>query len=157
MANIRKRKNIVKYSEKLPGSGSEGDEYREIRSLNDIGETSSWDAYIVSSLNITVNNSNMITMFGPENSLDDYAKNLVLPQLCENMLNDISSIEYATTDKRIRTLLKKARNINIATSSVGIEEMYVDGFVNTLLSMMGFDDDPCGIYPQYMYSALFAT
>jgi hypothetical protein len=155
MANTRKRKNIVKYTEKL--SGSEGNEYREISSLNDIGETSSWDEYVVNCLNISVNNSDMATMFGPEQQLDDYATNLVLPQLSENMLNDISSIESATTNKRILTLLKKARDINVATSSVSIEEMYVDGFVNSLLSMMGFDEDPCGIYPQYMYSALFAT
>jgi hypothetical protein len=149
MANTR---HLVKYTEQL--SESEGDEYRKIVSLNDIGETSSWDAYVVSCLNIFVNNSDMVRMFGP---LDDYAKHLVLPQLSENMLNDILSIESATTDRRIMTLLKKARDIHIATSSIGIEEMYVDGFVNSLLSMMGFDEDPCGIYPQYMYSALFAT
>jgi hypothetical protein len=155
MANTRKRKHLVKYTEQL--SGFEGDEYREITSLNDIGETSSWDAYVVSCLNICVNNSDMVRMFGPEQPLDDYAKHLVLPRLSENMLNDIPSIESSTTDRRIMTLLKKARDIHIATSSIGIEEMYVDGFVNSLLSMMGFDEDPCGIYPQYMYSALFAT
>ena len=143
-----RKRHHVNYADK-----PDDDEYIEITRLNHIGEASSWNMDIVESLQITVSNAPNISMlFRQPVLLDDYTKLLVLPEW--NIDDDVCNMK---TNSKIMTLLSKAHDIYVARTSKAFEEMYVDGFVSSLLNITGFDDYPCRMYPQYSYRALFSN
>lgn len=126
---------------------SEKEDSIEIKSLTDINETSSWNVDTVKSLNITIIDIlDINVMFGPNVSLDSYNEPLILPEW-----NTDSDICQITNDNKIRTLFEKAKEIKLS------EEIYINGFVNSLLNITGFDDYPCRLYLQYAYKAYFVN
>jgi len=142
--STRKRSH-VNYIDK-----SDDDNYVEIKCLTDIKETSSWSADIVRSLNILIENTKSINeLFGNNVSLDSYTESLVIPEWDTNI--DICQL---TNNNKIKTLFNKAKEVKLTSN---IEEMYIDGFINSLLSITGFDDYPCKLYPQYSYRAFFVN
>ena len=90
-------------------------------------------------------------------NLPDEAMLLVLQEWNNSqwLMNlDIKSAPYSN---KIKTLLQKIRNICIANISMSMTEVIIDGFIDSLLHILCFDDYPCFLYPQYNYSANIGT
>ena len=58
------------------------------------------------------------------------------------------NIDTLNVSNKIKTLIAKIKYVYIAQST-----MHVDGFMDTLLHILEFDDYPCLMYPQYEYFA----
>ena len=87
----------------------------------------------------------------PSIDLPNEATSLVIPEWNDSqwLINiDIRSTLY---DNKVKTLIQKIRKICIA--DVSMTEVIVDGFMDSLLHVLCFDDYPCFLYPQYSYSA----
>jgi hypothetical protein len=63
-----------------------------------------------------------------------------------------SNLLGSVVDKKVRTIIKKIRNILVNESTRPARETKIDSFVQSLLSYIGFDDDPFQLNPQYDYS-----
>lgn len=126
------------------------DESKDYTDFNadSIRSTSQWKNLTVKHLNIKV--SNVSTMLSSP-TLNEEAKQLIVPEWKNGdwlLSKEIESIQHAN---RVKSLFAKIREVYIAGTT--ITEMYVDGFMSTLLQIVGFDDYPCLLYPQYSYSA----
>lgn len=115
--------------------------------VNSIESASKWGYSTVQHLNVRV--TDMPTMFS-NCTLNDEAVQLTLPEWVSGnwlMKKDIGPMPHAN---RVKSLLTKIREVYIASTT--LSEMYVDGFMSTLLHILCFDDYPCLLYPQYTYS-----
>lgn len=113
-----------------------------------IDSTSYWKKQTSSSLKIEPMDCTLQAMFG--DALPK-AEDLLLPQwkTGEWLINvDIDKLDVSN---KIKTLIAKIKYVYIAQSTM--REMYVDGFMDTLLHILEFDDYPCLMYPQYEYFA----
>lgn len=64
---------------------------------------------------------------------------------------NVMSLPYSN---KVKTFIVKLRKIHMARSSgVSITEDHVDGFMDSLLHILCFDDYPCSVYPQYKHVA----
>jgi hypothetical protein len=79
------------------------------------------------------------------------AESLLLPQWKDGEWLVNVNIDTLNVSNKIKTLIAKIKYVYIAQSTM--REMYVDGFMDTLLHILGFDDYPCLMYPQYEYFA----
>lgn len=116
--------------------------------VGSIESTSKWIGSTVQHLNIRV--TDVSEMFS-SHTLSSSALQLTIPEWIDGtwlMKEDINSLQHAN---RVKSLLAKIREVYIASTT--ISEMYVDGFMSTLLQILCFDDYPCLLYPQYSYSA----
>jgi hypothetical protein len=113
-----------------------------------IDSTSYWKKQTSSLLKIEPVDCTLQTMFGDAVLK---AENLLLPQweTGEWLIN--VNIDTLNVSNKIKTLIAKIKYVYIAQSTM--REMYVDGFMDTLLHILEFDDYPCLMYPQYEYFA----
>lgn len=133
---------------------SESLNYSESRSdaafsVDSIRSASNWDDSTVQHLNVQVSNTS--GCFFSQCVLSDDAMKLLIPEWTDGkwlIKEDISMLPH---DRKVKSLIAKIREVYIANST--ISEMYVDGFMSTLLQILCFDDYPCLLYPQYSYSA----
>lgn len=126
--------------------------------VDSIKSTSNWDQEVTRYLNIEVHDKEDINMI--VSSIDDLqgeAKSLLVEEW-ENgeWLNRvvIKDIDY---NNKIKTIIGKIRDVYKATVSVPTPEMYVDGYMDSILHILGFDEYPCFMYPQYEYYATIGS
>lgn len=115
--------------------------------VDSIESTSKWGDSTVKHLNVLVTDVSEMFL---DCTLNDEAVQLTIPEWKNGnwlLAEDISSMKHAN---RVKSLIAKIREVYIASTT--ISEMYVDGFMNTLLQILHFDDYPCLLYPQYTYS-----
>ncbi len=94
-------------------------------------------------------------MFGQDILLYESAKKLILPEQDKNEIYKIELICSITKNIKIITLLNKARDIYLIKNGIRFEEIYIDGFIYTLLNIMGLNNDPYYLYLQYIFKAFF--
>jgi hypothetical protein len=126
-----------------------------IITINDIPSTSYWISDTTKALKIEVKNQENIFGDTDENILQRDASFLIFSEWKdENWLKnvDIKSLECNDNTK---TLIEKLRIVYLAVNTVG--EMYIDGFMDSLLHLLRFDSYPCLIYPQYQYSTMIGS
>jgi hypothetical protein len=115
--------------------------------VGSIESASKWGDSTVKHLNILVKDVSEMFL---DCTLNDEAMQLTIPEWKNGnwlLAEDISSMKHAN---RVKSLIAKIREVYIASTT--ISEMYVDGFMSTLLQILHFDDYPCLLYPQYTYS-----
>lgn len=117
----------------------------------DIRSTSYWKKETTLSLKINPEDCSMEKMFNNNISLKEETKKLLLSDWTNGdwLLN--INLEEIKISNKIKTLIAKIKYIYIAQSTM--KEMYVDGFMDTFLHLLEFDDYPCLMYPQYEYFA----
>lgn len=116
--------------------------------VDSVESASKWGDSTVKQLNIIVQD---VSEMLPDCTLNDEAVQLTIPEWKNGnwlLAEEISSMKHAD---RVKSLIAKIREVYIASTT--ISEMYVNGFMNTLLQILRFDDYPCLLYPQYTYSA----
>ena len=135
-----------------------------IITINDIPSTSNWDSDTTKALKIEVKNQENIfgDTLGKKRSVSEYenilqgdASVLIFGEWKdENWLKnvDIKSLEC---NDNIKTLIEKLRIVYMTVNTLG--EMYIDGFMDSLLHLLRFDSYPCLIYPQYQYSTTIGS
>lgn len=117
----------------------------------DIKSTSYWKKETTLSLKINSVDCSMEEMFNNNILLKEEAEKLILPDWIDgNWLLSVN-LEKIRLPNKIKTLIAKIKYIYIAQSTM--KEMYVDGFMDTFLHFLEFDDYPCLMYPQYEYFA----
>lgn len=119
-----------------------------VLTIQDVNFTSSWSKHTTKLLNIVVRD---VPQMLSSVCLYEEAKMPVMPEWkngswLDNV--DIKSLQYTN---KVKTLVSKIKNIYIASTC--LTEMLVDGFMDSLLHILCFDDYPCLVYPQYQYSA----
>ncbi len=129
--SLRKRPNI---------------DYREHDNI--IPSTSYWKKDITSALKIESVDCSLQAMFG---EISQNCESLILPEWKNGEWLVNVNIDNLKTSNKIKTLIAKIKYVYIAQSTM--REMYVDGFMDTLLHILEFDDYPCLMYPQYEYFA----
>ncbi|KXN73271.1 hypothetical protein CONCODRAFT_68505 [Conidiobolus coronatus NRRL 28638] len=145
---VLRRKKRANYEE----FGSDLDEYIDIDGIKIALSTNKWDSETVDALNIVSENvDDLGYIFHGNLTLDDDKLKIVVP----NWNGTKDSINDITPNRKLRTLLRKAATINSWQISGQQLETLVDGFTDSLLHILGFDDDPLGVYPQYEFSTHF--
>jgi len=135
-------------------SSESDDIHINIKSLYDIPSgTSSWEPEHLLALNIEYNNVQVI-----KDVITTYKDNII-DKDNPILLNGWAKVDFLTmnciasvVNKKVRTIIKKIRNILINESTRPARETKIDSFVQSLLSYLGFDDDPFELNPQYDYS-----
>lgn len=80
------------------------------------------------------------------------AKLLVIPEWTDgNWLRNID-IRKSKYDNKVKTLIGKVKKVFLSEEE-SITEVIVDGFMDSMLHILCFDDYPCFLYPQYDYFA----
>ncbi len=88
----------------------------------------------------------------PDTDLFNEARLLVIPEWTDgNWLRSID-IRKSKYDNRVKTLIGKVKKVFLSEEE-SITEVIVDGFMDSLLHILCFDDYPCFLYPQYDYYA----
>ncbi|KXN73251.1 hypothetical protein CONCODRAFT_3931 [Conidiobolus coronatus NRRL 28638] len=155
----RKRKGI-NYKEVETSNSSD---YIIIETISDIpSDTSSWENEHIKALNIEIKNIESVNSSflsqgdaNNENIVEDRFKILELKDFDRNKINNINSNELKLLDGSVASLIMKIKYIINLSDGPAKKEVRVDGFVMSLLNMLGFDKYPYIMYPQYEYSALF--
>lgn len=140
MNTSRKRKNVY-YNDDSSQSKDDND-----YTIFDIKSTSNWTSEITRLLKIQTED------------LVDLFKDAELPQselvisewIDGNWLENVNILSLNKYSNKVKTLIGKIRNVYKAMRT--ITEVYVDGFMDSLLHIMNFDDYPCFVYPQYQYT-----
>lgn len=143
--NLRKKKRID-YEE----SDEEKEYIYDIERIEDIRSTSQWNDVITNKLRIKIEDIyNMDKFIEEKNIMVNEILNI--PEWEDSKWLENVNIENLNVDNKIKTLISKIKYIYIAKNKMN--EMYVDGFMDSLLHILGFDDYPCLLYPQYEYFA----
>lgn len=115
--------------------------------FTDILSTSNWKKDMTKLLKINVEDCDF---FQEDPILSKQAEKLLLPEwITGDWLLTVNLKTLAVSDK-IKTLIGKIRYVYLTQSRM--KEMYVDGFMDSMLHILSFDDYPCFMYPQYEYS-----
>ena len=90
----------------------------------------------------------------PHIGLSTEAQSLVVPEWKNgNWLFGVD-VKSLPCSNKVKTIIAKLRKIHMALSSgINITEDHVDGFMDSLLHILCFDDYPCSVYPQYKHVA----
>lgn len=135
-------------------SGSIDSRADTVFTVDSIESASRWSDSTVKHLNVLV--KDVSDMFS-DCTLNDEAMQLTIPEWKSGnwlLSEDIDSMKHAN---RVKSLIAKIREVYIASTTISDNQSsigcYVDGFMNTLLQILHFDDYPCLLYPQYTYSA----
>lgn len=93
-------------------------------------------------------------MFPTYVELPNEAQSLVISEWkTGNWLFNVD-VKLLPRDNKVKTIIVKLRKIHMALSSgINITEAHVDGFMDSLLHILCFDDYPCSVYPQYKHVA----
>jgi hypothetical protein len=83
--------------------------------------------------------------------LDD-AKPLVISEWINGEWLKNVNVRTSHYSNKIKTLIGKIRKVYLSEEE-SITEVIVDGFMESLLHILCFDDYPCFLYPQYDYLA----
>lgn len=110
--------------------------------FTDILSTSNWKQNMTKLLKIDVKDCELQAMFDTA-PLSKQCEKLVLSQWT-------TGDWLLTVSDKIKTLIGKIRYVYLTQSRM--KEMYVDGFMDSMLHILSFDDYPCFMYPQYEYS-----
>lgn len=135
---FRKRKTNVNYEEEV---------------FLDTPSTSSWTSNDLRDYNIEVININKFPKF------NIICKELIIQEwkdedwLDKCIISNINVSENKKINNDIKTFIDKIKNIQ--KYKYIINEVYVDGFMNTMLGILGFDSYPCEYFPQYILQAEF--
>ena len=84
--------------------------------------------------------------------LPDEAKPIVIPEWTDEEWLRRVHVKTSRYDNSIKTLLAKIKKVSLSEEN-SITEVIVDGFMDSLLHILCFDNYPCFLYPQYDYSA----
>lgn len=84
--------------------------------------------------------------------LPDEAKPIIIPEWTEGIWLKNVNIKTSHYNNKVKTLIGKIKKVFLSEEE-SITEVIVDGFMESLLNILGFDDYPCFLYPQYDYSA----
>ena len=137
---LRTRSSSVNYS----------DESRE-ESHFSIRSTSNWEDFEIKHFRIMV--VDVQDMF-PRLDLPSEAQSLVIPEWNDDSWLLKADIKSLPCDNKVKTIIVKLRRIYmVLLSRKNITEVTVDGFMDSLLHLLCFDDYPCSVYPQYQYAA----
>lgn len=109
-----------------------------------VESASKWKEDTVSHMNIKVMDSD--TMF-PNVDLPSIAQSILIPEWTDK--NWLKSANIEQYDNKVKTLIKKIEKVSVHLENT--TESMVDGFMSSLLNLMGFDEYPCFLYPQYSY------
>ena len=88
----------------------------------------------------------------PDIDLSDEAKLMVIPEWTDGDWLRRIDIKESKYDNRVKTLIGKVKKVFLSEED-SITEVIVDGFMNSMLHILCFDDYPCFLYPQYDYFA----
>lgn len=93
-------------------------------------------------------------MFPTYIDLPNEAQSLVVPEWENGNWLFSVNVKSLPIGNKVKTLIVKLRKIHMALSSgINITEDHVDGFMDSLLHLLCFDDYPCSVYPQYKHVA----
>ena len=96
----------------------------------------------------------MQDMFPTYIDLPNEAQSLVVPEWKDGNWLFSVDVKLLPFDNKVKTMIVKLRKIHMALSSgINITEDHVDGFMDSLLHLLCFDDYPCSVYPQYKHVA----
>lgn len=133
-----------------------------IITINDIPSTSNWNSDTTKALNIEVKDQENV--FGDtlghrvseyEDILQEDASFLIFGEWKdENWLKNVD-IKNLECNDNTKTLIEKLRIVYMTVNTLG--EMYIDGFMDSLLHLLRFDSYPCLMYPQYKYSTTIGS
>ena len=84
--------------------------------------------------------------------LPDEAKPIIIPEWKNGDWLRNVNIKASHHDNNVKTLISKVRKVFLSEED-SVTEVIVDGFMDSLLHLLGFDDYPCLLYPQYGYLA----
>ena len=88
----------------------------------------------------------------PDIDLSDEARSMVIPEWTDGDWLRRIDIKESKYDNRVKTLIGKVKKVFLSEED-SITEVIVDGFMDSMLHILGFDDYPCFMYPQYYYFA----
>jgi hypothetical protein len=133
---------------------SEGsDAYGIIDDINDIpSDTSSWGREHLAALKIYYNNQYQSAETAP---LDDKYEKLLLESWTKPHFEYATNEQIQAFDKSVASIIMKIKYIINLRTGPAKKEVRVDGFMMSLLNFLEFDEYPCVMYPQYMYTAKF--
>ena len=132
-----------------------------------IGSTSKWNADTVESLNIVVVNTkhlfsdflinppksciDNVGISNEQNALHEDARQLIITEWKDGNWLQCVDVKSLLHTNKVKTLINKIKRVHVVNTNVA--EMMVDGFMDSLLHILRFDDFPCSLYPQYEYVA----
>lgn len=138
MSKVLRPRSTVDYS-----SGSQND------SVFTVESASRWRADTTAYMKIKVEDvPDMFTNV----SLPDEAKPLVIPEWTNGDWLRNVEIKTLLYGNKVKTLIAKIKKV-FMSSEESITEVIVDGYMESMLHILCFDDYPCLMYPQYEYSA----
>jgi hypothetical protein len=131
---------------------SDHSDYNYIETLEDIpSDVSGWEASHREALRIYIQNTESIEL---DTNIDEQFQSLELKDWDKSKINNASSEVLNKIDKSVASLITKIKYIVNLSEGPAKKEVRVDGFVMKLLNILGFDNYPCIMYPQYEYSAI---
>ena len=89
---------------------------------------------------------------GTRTDLPDEGQSLIIPEWTSGDWLQNVEIQTLQYNNKIKTLIAKIRKVHLL-ERMNITETLIDGFMDSLLHILCFDDYPCYLYPQYDYSA----
>ena len=114
-----------------------------------VDSASQWKPATTKYMNIRVTD---VQELFPKKDLPNEAKPLMIVEWTDGRwLRDVD-IKTAPYKNQIKTLIRKVRKVFLSEEE-SITEVIVDGFMQSLLNILYFDDYPCSLYPQYDYAA----
>ena len=116
-----------------------------------VGSANKWTQYTTRYLNIKV--TDVDELFPGQEDLCNKAKKLIIPEWTEGEWLKHVDLKTASYDNDIKTLIGKIRKVFLSEER-SILEVIVDGFMQSLLSILCFDEYPCSFYPLYEYKAI---
>ena len=139
--DLRPRSDSIDYSD---------DKHSELSALQSIKSTSKWDDNDVKRLKIKVVN---VHSYKNQHIFEE-AQQLVIPEWNDGHWLLEIRVEKLEYNNKIKTFILKLRRIYMASLiRQNLTEDHIDGFMDSLLHILRFDDYPCSVYPQYKYSA----
>lgn len=142
---LRKRKNI-NYND------NSNTEKNVPLHISEIRSTSHWNEIVIEYLKINVSDVSYDEMFDCDKSLFEEAEYLIISDWLDSKWLANIDLNVLNINNKIKTVIGKIKSISIAKNN--ITETVVDGFMDSLLHILRFDDYPCYLYPQYEYSAV---
>jgi hypothetical protein len=115
-----------------------------------VESASRWRAETSRYMGIRVND--VVDMFPRGLDLPDEAESLIMPEWTDGEWLRSIDIKTLHCGNKTKTLINKIRRGYLLEDD-SITEVIVDGFMNSLLHILCFDDYPCSLYPQYDYMA----
>ena len=114
-----------------------------------VESASKWRTDTTKYMNIEV--KNVRNMFLHAN-LPIEAESLIIPEWNNGDWLRNVNIRTSQYNNKIKTLIGKIKKVFMSEED-SITEVIVDGFIESLLHILCFDDYPCFLYPQYNYLA----